>query len=348
MVWRCSPAARAARRNAVASAGSIGRADRIETGADLSYSENTVGTFRRWSVAGEFDTAWNFDGDQLFTRYEARWELGLLNFWRFGGEFDIRPAGLSDTQTRGGPVMGTAGEKAFSLNINSPFQNRLGVNSSLYHEDDDLDGSFTRIRLNFQFRPGGSWQFAAGPSYSHGVNTRQYVTTESGGRPETFGNRYIFATLDRHTISAQFRVNYAFSADLSLEGYFEPFASTGTYSDYGELMTPRESDLLFYGTGGTTVTESTGDAPRTITVQDGTDQFSFARGDFRALSFRSNLVMRWEWLPGSTLFLVWQLDRGGFEFENGPDSAGFGDLLDTPGEPGRNFFAVKASYWLPI
>jgi hypothetical protein len=58
--------------------------------------------------------------------------------------------------------------------------------------------------------------------------------------------------------------------------------------------------------------------------------------------------MRWEWLPGSTLFLVWQLDRGGFGFETEPDAAGFGDLFDTPGEPGRSFFAVKATYWLPI
>lgn len=328
--------------------GALGRTDRIETGADLSYNENTVGMFRQWGVAGEYDTAWNYDGDRLFNRYELRWNLGLLNFWRFGGEFDWRPAGLSDTQTRGGPVMGTAGEKAFSLNVNSPFQNRFGANAFMYHQDDDLGGSFTRVGLDFQYRPGGAWQFALGPSFSHGTNTRQYVTTEAGGRPETFGSRYIFATLDRHTVSAQFRVNYAFSTDLSLEGYFEPFASTGTYSDYGELMTPRESDLLMYGTGGTTITESTGDAPHTLTVQDGPDQFSFIRGDFRALSFRSNLVMRWEWLPGSTLFLVWQLDRGGFGFENGPDSANFGDLLDSPGEPGRNFFAVKASYWLPI
>ncbi|MDH3297713.1 MAG: carbohydrate binding family 9 domain-containing protein [Gemmatimonadota bacterium] len=329
-------------------AGALGRADQIDLGLDLQYNENTVGTFRSWGVAGEFDTRWNFDGDRLFTSYEARWQLGLINFWRFGGEFDYRPAGLSDTQTRGGPVMGTAGEKAFSINVNSPFQNRFGANGFLYYENDDLDGSFTRVRVNLQYRPGGSWRFALSPSYGHGINTRQYVTTESGGRPETFGNRYVFARIDQHTISAQFRVNYAFSADLSLEGYFEPFASTGAYSDYGELMTPRESDLLMYGTGGTTISESTGDAPHTITVQDGPDQFSFIREDFRALSFRSNLVMRWEWLPGSTLFVVWQLDRGGFGFENGPDSAGFGDLLDSPGEPGRNFFAVKATYWLPI
>lgn len=329
-------------------AGALGRADRIQSAIDLSFNENTVGTFRNWGFGLEFENDRNFDGDNLQNRYEVRWRVGLLNFWQFSGEFDYKPAGLSDTQTRGGPVMGAAGEKAFSVNVNSPFQNRFGANGFVYIEDDDLDGSFKTVGLNFQYRPGGSWQFALGPQLSHGINTRQYVTTESGGRPETFGSRYIFARLERHTISAQFRVNYAFSTDLSLEGYFEPFASTGTYSDYGELMTPRESDLLFYGTGGTTISETTGDAPHTLTVQDGPDQFSFIRGDFRALSFRSNLVMRWEWLPGSTLFLVWQLDRGGFGFENGPDSANFGDLLDSPGEPGRNFFAVKASYWLPI
>ena len=330
-------------------AGALGRADRIEAQVDLSYNENTVGTFRSWGLAAEVESDWNFDGDRLQTRFEGRWRFWLLNFWQFQGEFDYRPAGLSDTRTRGGPLMGTAGATGFSVNVSSPFQNRFGANLFAFYEDDTLDGRVLSTGLFFQYRPGGSWQFSGGPNFTHSVNTRQFVTSLDGGRVETFGRRYVFAELDRHTLSAQFRANYAFNPDLSLEAYFEPFAATGSYSNYGELTEPGTADLRFYGMEpGTSISESTGGAPRLITVDDGPDQFSFIREDFRALSFRSNLVMRWEWLPGSTLFVVWQLDRGGFGFENGPDSAGLGDLLDSPGEPGRNFFAVKATYWLPI
>lgn len=330
-------------------AGALGRADRIEGGVDLEYTENTVGsTFRSWNVAAEAEGRWNYDGDRLATEFEARWGFTLLNFWGFSGEIDFRPGALSDTQTRGGPLMATPTEIGGSLSIRSPFQNRLQGDLFLYLEDDDIGGSVVRIGGGLEYRPGGAWQFSFGPQYSRAVDTRQFVTSLDGGGTNTFGRRYVFGRIDRHTLSAEVRVNYAFTPDLSLEGYFEPFAATGRYSEFGELPEAGTTNLRIYGTDGTSISESTGDAPHTMTVQDGVDEFTFTRPDFRSLSFRSNLVMRWEWLPGSTLFLVWQLDRGGFDFETGPDGAGFGDLLDTPGEPGRNFFAVKATYWLPV
>ena len=330
-------------------AGALGRADQLQGGVDLSYTENRVGeTFRSWSVGAEAEAQWNFDGDRLFTEFEGRWNLGFLNFWRLGGEFDFRPGGVSDTQTRGGPLMGTPTEIAGVVSFNSDFRARLQANGFVYYEDDDIGGWIFDTGFGLQYRPGGAWQFSFGPGYTASVNRRQYVTTIAGGRPETFGNRYVFATIDRHTLSATFRANYAFSPDLSLEGYFEPFAATGVYSDHGELEEPGVTDLRLYGTDGTTIDESTGDAPHTIFVTDGADEFSFTRGDFRAISFRSNLVLRWEWRRGSTLFFVWQLDRGGFGFETDPDPAGVGDLLDSPGEPGQSFFAIKATYWLPI
>ena len=329
-------------------AGALSRADRIEGGVDLSYTQNDVGTFRNWQVGTEANGLWNYDGNRLFTEFEVRGGLQFLNFWGANAEFDFRPGALSDTQTRGGPLMGTPTEVAGFVEVRSPFQNRLQANVFLYLEDDDIGGRALQTGFGLQYRPGGAWQFSFRPQYVRSVAARQYVTAIDGGRAETFGRRYVFGSISRHTLSAQLRANYAFSPNLSLEGYFEPFVATGEYSDFGELLEPGSTDLLLYGTAGTTIDESGGDAPHEITVTDGADQFSFIREDFRALSFRSNLVMRWEWLPGSTLFLVWQLDRGGFDFETGPDAAGLGDLLDSPGEPGRNFFAVKATYWLPI
>lgn len=330
-------------------AGALGRADRIESGVNLEYKENTVGKFRSWRLGAKIDNTWNFDGDRLVTRLAARWRLTFLNFWGINGNLNFQPSGQSDTQTRGGPIMGTPREIGGFISFNSDFRGRLTGNGHFFYENDEIGGWVASMGGNLQYRPGGAWQFSAGPNFTHSVNARQYVTTLDDGRTETFGQRFVFAELDRHTLSAQFRANYAFHADLSLEAYFEPFAATGSYSKYGELLEPGTTDLIFYGVdNGTTIRESSGDAPHLITVQDGAGEFSFIREDFRALSFRSNLVMRWEWSPGSTLFLVWQLDRGGFGFENGPDGAGFGDLLDSPSESGRSFFAVKATYWLPI
>ena len=77
-----------------------------------------------------------------------------------------------------------------------------------------------------------------------------------GGRPETYNRRYIFGVVDRTTLSAQFRFSYVFKPDLTLDVYAEPFAASGTYSDYGELPTSRGRDLRIYGTDGTTITHA--------------------------------------------------------------------------------------------
>lgn len=329
-------------------AGALDRADRIETEVELVYTENRVGTFRNWNAAAEVESEWNYDGDRLSTVFEGRASFGLRNYWGFGAELDFEPGALSDTRTRGGPLMGTPTKIEGQLFFNSDSRERLQGNGFLYYENDDIGGRVVLTRLGLQYQPGGAWRFSFSPEYARIVDARQYVTTLDGGRAATFGRRYVFGRIDRHSLSTRVRADYALTPELSLEGYFEPFVATGRYSDFGELREPGSTALRLYGTDGTTLSESEGAAPRTITVQDGADQFSFIREDFRSLSFRSNLVLRWEWTPGSTLFLVWQLDRGGFDLENGPDEAGLGDLLDTPGEPGRNFVAVKATYWMPI
>ena len=120
-------------------------------------------------------------------------------------------------------------------------------------------------------------------------------------------------------------MNYAFTPDLSLDVYAEPFSATGKYSRFGELKAARSRGLRVYGTDGTTISENTGPAPREITVTDGEDTFSFEREDFKALSFRSNVVLRWEWRPGSTLFLVWQMNRGSEVPVTSPDPVHPGD-----------------------
>ena len=82
------------------------------------------------------------------------------------------------------------------------------------------------------------------------------------------------------------------------------------------------------------------------TVTDGATTFAIPPLDFNRLSFRSNLVLRWEWLPGSTAFLVWQQNRQS-RMPNG-ELIGPGDVWNSTQVPGDNIFVVKISYWLGI
>ena len=144
------------------------------------------------------------------------------------------------------------------------------------------------------------------------------------------------------------RMNYAFHPDLSLELWAQPFAASGKFSGFGELPAPGSAELRLYGTDGTRIEESTD--PETgasfYTVSDGEDEFTLPDRDFNRLSFRSNLVKRWELRPGSTLFLVWQQNLS--ESTSEGSFVRPGSLLDVFGAPGRNVLALKMSYWLPM
>ena len=198
-------------------------------------------------------------------------------------------------------------------------------------------------------RPSPSLQLSVQPGYRNEQGTRatfsgpinrQYLTTLSGGRAETFGNRYVFGFPDRTTLSIQMRVSYTFKPDLTLDVYAEPFAASGRYAAFGETLVPGARELRLYGEDGTAIERL---ADGSYIVTDGEDTFTLSNRDFNVRSFRSNVVLRWEWRPGSTLYVVWQQNRESRMSEG--QHVGLGDLFDSLRATGDNIFAVKTTLW---
>ena len=139
-------------------------------------------------------------------------------------------------------------------------------------------------------------------------------------------DHFVFAHLDQTTVSLTTRVNYTMTPNLSLQLYAEPFVSGGAYAAYKQLLDGRNRD---YGQRY---------APYAYDIA--------ANGDpnFNVKSFRTTNVLRWEYKPGSTLFVVWQQARendavpGGFRFGR--------DVHDIFGVPPKNVFLVKLAYWV--
>jgi hypothetical protein len=218
-------------------------------------------------------------------------------------------------------------------------------NARTEYFNDEFGGWRWDASTGLAIRPASQWQASVDPTYSHSVDGRQYVTTRVGGSAATFGQRYVFAFIERSTLSARFRLNYAFTPNFTVEAYAEPFAASGRFYDYGELPAPRSRELRTYGAPGTGTT-ITKDSTGVSTVTDGTATFQIPALDFNRLSFRSNLVLRWEWLPGSTAFLIWQQSR--------QDQTAAGQLIsprdvwNSTQVAGDNFFVFKVSYWLGV
>ncbi len=323
--------------------GRMQSADDIEYQADVQVRETLPGKyFQNWRLGFETKGARNFGGVHQANSWAQNTQLTFNNFWNFNLRTSVDLPTTDDAMTRGGPLMGRAGSFREEVRLNSRFGARTFWRLNGNYGTDQLGGRRVSAGGQLTMRPSERISVSAEPSWQQGTEPRQYVTAVDGGT-RTWGRRYVFAFIDRTTISTKLRVNYTFSPNLTLEGYAEPFLASGQYSRFGELLAPRSRDLRVYGTDGTSVRV---DSVGVRTIVDGAQSFTLSNRDFHVLSFRSNLVFRWEWAPGSTLFVVWQQNRRTNDAY--ADAVRFSELLNTTRAAGDNFLSVKLSYWLPL
>ncbi|MDE2878978.1 DUF5916 domain-containing protein [Candidatus Palauibacter soopunensis] len=324
--------------------GQMFSADRVSTEAEVAIRETTPSDFAEsWQVGVTAGNAWNFEGVRTETLLgagaEVKWPSGLET----GLELEYAPTALSVDLTRGGPLMETAAAWGASASLANDRSARTGLSLEGGYGRDDLDGWVYRLGGSITLRPSTRLELRLDPSYEREVESQQYVTTLADGRAATFGHRYVFGSIDRSTLAMQIRGSYAFTPDFTLEAYLEPFAAIGRYQGLGELLRPRGKDLLRYGEMGSSLRRATDGS---YEVTEGGRAFSLPNADFNVLSFRSNVVLRWEWGDGSTLFLVWQQDRS--DMRTSGELIDPGRVLDSFGAPGEHVFLVKVAYWLHL
>jgi len=341
-------------------AGRLSSANDIDADAYVNYRENTIGrTFRNYRVGLVAASGWNFGGTRTFSLFRLNTNQTWMNFWRTYVGANFRPASTSDDLTRGGPLMGVGSRGGVDVSLGSGEANSLrgNLNGGVTWGQYGLANQY--VSLFFLARPGDRWQLSAAPRWQHSIDPRQYVSVVDGGSAATYGSRYVFASVHQTTLSMQLRLNYSFSPSLTLEVYAEPFAASGRYTQYGQLTAAGAQTLQTYGTDNTTIVQDP-DGNYTVTDGNSGQVFALPNNDFNVLSYRSNAVLRWEWRPGSALFLIWQQNRnsfcsGGYDsgmcYQNdivpGTDVRP-GSLLETRTAPGDNLLVIKATYWLSI
>lgn len=323
-------------------AGQMRSGDDIDFNADIQLRDTKPNKFVRFFNFGTATQAgWNFGGIRQYMRFSENGSATLHNFMRVNAGVTYTVGSLSDDLTRGGPLLGTANAYQLTAGLNSRANVPTTWSLRGTYAHDEFGGWTGTGNATLTIRPASRWQASVDPSYSRLVDPRQYVSTRVGNVPATYNNRYIFAYIERSTLSARFRLNYAFTPNFTVEGYAEPFTSSGRYFNFGELSAPRSKELRQYGAAGTGTT-LTVDSAGIHTIRDGTQSFTIPKLDFNRLSFRSNLVLRWEWLPGSTAFLIWQQSRAESDATGRLISPR--DLADAASAPGDHFIVAKISY----
>jgi Domain of unknown function (DUF5916) len=294
---------------------------------------------------------YNFDGDLTDRQVQLYAQMEALNYWNISTFWIHRPDVFDDRQTRGGPVVRRPGIDDWFLNLNTDSRKNIVLGGSA-EVGCNREGFCNRsVDLSVRLRPASNVQITLGPSLNYSESGAQFVRALTDSFATTFyGRRAVFAELVQREVAMSTRFNVTFSPTLTLELFAQPLIASGDYSRYKEYAAPRALRKLVYGVEVGRIDSVTAGPPRRTYIDpDGAGpapQFVIRDPSFTLRSLRGNAVLRWEYRPGSTLFLVWtrqgetSLTRGTIDF--GDD---VGALFQGPSQ---NIFLLKVNYWLGL
>ena len=218
--------------------GRLNYAGDFSGGPRLTYRETRPGRiFRAYSFQASMTNYSLFDTDLgVRTTVSSNNSFTWKNFWVSSLNATRYLRGLDPQLTRGGPAMGTPLGWSVTSSLRNSTGSKTAWSGSGVLKGNEFGERSWESTGRVSARPSPSVQVSFEPDYLNetgaagifsGPIGRQYLTTLAGGRPETYGKRYIFGLVDRTTLSAQFRFAYTFKPDVTLDVYMEPFAASG-------------------------------------------------------------------------------------------------------------------------
>jgi hypothetical protein len=324
--------------------GYLRQADQITALLGAGYNQwEPKGIYRRYSINLNINSQFDFEGDWLGKGLEFNASMSFKNYWQAWTTGSLCPAGLSTTMLRGGPMMRIPGSLSYTLGINTDFRKKVVFNLSGGFNrgfDNNLNNRYFTLQVNY--KPVKYLLVSFIPSINFTNDQMQYAGTAN------FDNapRYIFGSIDQKVISASIRLNLNITPDLTLQYWGQPFIASGKYNDYKYIIDPMagrysgrfhiytDTEITPLPGGGYGINESRGNVKPDYTI---------GSNDFNYQTFLSNLVLRWEYSPGSCLFLVWSQTRTFVDPANG-EMDYFNNIRNLFGRAPHNIFEIKFSY----
>lgn len=286
---------------------------------------------------------WDFGGSNLYQAVNSNAHMQFKNFWSMGGGLTYELRDISNNALFGGPALRrsnglgpwfyvqTDQRKAIRFNLNAQFARG-------FDRDEPHTVRYREYSVGMVVQPSNAINFSLSPGYTiFGRKVQNVNSQEFQGQ-----TRYITGEVDQRTLSMTVRLNYSITPDITLQYYGQPFISKAQYKNFKYITNPLARD--FYDRFQPYKSEqiSFENGIYTIDEDGGGRDYDFGNPDFNVMQFRSNLVARWEYIPGSELFLVWSQGNANQGDPNKDLIRSLGDDLFS--RKPHNIFLIKLTY----
>ncbi len=286
-----------------------------------------------------------FGAEKLYFGLSLDANAVFKNYWNAGIAFAYDSRNASPTELRGGPMLFFSPGITLNYNFSTDSRKKLVFSAGV---DQNIGTEQQFHYLNFN--TGISWRINQALKFDLSPNVVYFkynIAYVDNVEDSLLMQHYIRGTLNQIETSLTIRLTYNITPDFTIQYYGMPFVSAGDYNQYKYILDPsarRFSDRFNSFSDEQIVPVYDGDdIIYTINLnEDGREDYRFDNPDFNTFQYRSNLVARWEYRPGSTVYLVWSFTQSRYKNE------GNYSFKDDMGEIFRvhphNIFLIKFSY----
>ncbi|MDR2119945.1 MAG: carbohydrate binding family 9 domain-containing protein [Tannerella sp.] len=326
--------------------GYLKQADILQNTSEIQFRRTDIwSAFRSNTLTLTQNNRWDYGGTPFLNTAGLTWQTMFLNRFELTATETYTWNRLDSRKLRGGPDLRYDPSYATALAFNTDKAKRIVF--TLKYQDtysvNEIDREQTVIP-GVALRMGNHVHLTGEFTYSRNTDNTQYVTATS-----TYSSVYfapVMGRMDQKTYGLTMKLQVNITPDVSLQFYGAPFTSTAKYGDFKKAADTRSRTTSARYRLLAPEEVRYRDGIYTINGNDGAGTYLFPDPDFNFNEFRSNLVARWEYLPGSTLYFVWEHRMSGRENRFIP---AWNDNLERMFSlPSANTLMVKMNYWFDL
>ena len=265
--------------------------------------------FRSVSFSTNEWSGWDFGGVSTFFGGNISGHAQFKNLWSVRINATKERYNIDNSLLRGGPSMRTPGTFNYGFNFGTNSTKKIKAFAG-FHDNYGRKNSSRSYGVYGQisYQPLNVLSLSLSPSYFFNNTELQYVETTEFSSEE----RYLFAEMNQKTFALTLRINYNITPDFTIQYYGAPFVSAAIYSDYKKITDAKAEHYpdRFETFSGNQINYLVDDEMYGIDESGGENyDYYFGLPDFNYRQFRSNLVLRWEYKPGSLFYFVWSQEN---------------------------------------